>query len=61
MALPKRRISRARGHKRRSHQAISQVNVTFCAQCNAPVLPHHVCDKCGAYQGRTAVVIKEES
>ena len=61
MAVPKRRTSRSKSGKRRSHQGLDRPNVSFCTQCNAPVLPHHVCDKCGMYQGRTAVVVEQES
>jgi large subunit ribosomal protein L32 len=34
--------------------------IQYCGQCGEPVLPHHVCPKCGFYQGREVVAPKEE-
>ncbi|MCK5011871.1 MAG: 50S ribosomal protein L32, partial [Deltaproteobacteria bacterium] len=50
MALPKRRLSKARKRKRRTHDSLSQVNLTTCPQCNESKLPHHVCPHCGTYK-----------
>jgi large subunit ribosomal protein L32 len=60
MAVPKRRISRSRKGKRRSHHHITPTQVQYCANCEQPVLPHHVCPNCGHYQGREAVPMEEE-
>jgi large subunit ribosomal protein L32 len=30
----------------------------YCPRCNEPVLPHRVCETCGFYQGRDAIVIE---
>ncbi|MDA8139054.1 MAG: 50S ribosomal protein L32 [Desulfobacteraceae bacterium] len=55
MALPKRKISKSRRDKRRTHQKIEAPNLATCAECNEPILPHHACPNCGAYKGRTAI------
>lgn len=55
MALPKRRISKARGRKRRSHQGLKAPGHTYCPQCDAPRMPHRVCPNCGFYRGREVV------
>jgi large subunit ribosomal protein L32 len=60
MAVPKRRTSRSRKGKRRSHHFITPPQVQYCARCNEPVLPHRVCPNCGHYQGREVVVMEEE-
>ena len=60
MALPKRRISRARGHKRRSHDALKSPGRATCGHCNAVKLPHRVCPNCGYYRGRE-VISKENA
>ena len=60
MAVPKRRVSHSRQGMRRSHQHVKPLQVQYCPQCKQPVLPHHVCDNCGYYQGREVVAPKEE-
>ncbi|MBF0273682.1 MAG: 50S ribosomal protein L32 [Nitrospinae bacterium] len=51
MAVPKKKGSRARRDKRRSHDSITLTNFSTCPHCNEPKLPHHVCLKCGMYKG----------
>jgi large subunit ribosomal protein L32 len=51
MAVPKRRTSKARRNKRRSHHARSPVQTSDCPNCGAPRQPHRVCPNCGYYKG----------
>jgi large subunit ribosomal protein L32 len=60
MAVPKRRTSRSRKGKRRSHHFITPPQVQYCPRCNEPILPHRLCPNCGHYQGREVVVMEEE-
>lgn len=55
MAVPKRRTSRSRRDKRRSHHALAQPARSDCPQCGAPRAPHRVCGSCGFYRDRTVV------
>ncbi len=55
MALPKRRQSKARGRKRRSHYKSSPVNYSDCPQCGSTKLPHRACPNCGYYRGRPVI------
>ncbi len=55
MALPKRRQSKARGRKRRTHYKSILVSTSICAQCGATKLPHRACPECGYYRGRPVV------
>ena len=55
MAVPKRKISKARGRKRRSHNAIKPTQLADCPQCGTAVPTHVVCPNCGYYQGRTMI------
>lgn len=59
MPLPKRKHSRARGRKRRTHWTLTAPNVISCPNCKQAVLPHHICPHCGHYRGRQMIEIKE--
>ncbi|CAN2042164.1 Large ribosomal subunit protein bL32 [Candidatus Magnetomoraceae bacterium gMMP-15] len=59
MALPKRKTSKSRRDKRRTHQKTTGPDVSTCPQCGDPKLSHHICTKCGTYKGRTVIEIKE--
>ncbi|NVM57469.1 MAG: 50S ribosomal protein L32 [Desulfobacterales bacterium] len=59
MALPKRKVSKSRRGKRRSHHRARLPNMSVCPQCNEPKLPHHVCPNCGHYKGRAVIETEE--
>ncbi len=59
MAVPKRKVSRARRDKRRSQVwKLSAPALTRCRQCGELKVPHRVCPNCGYYNGK-AVIVKE--
>ncbi len=58
MALPKSKISRTRGRKRRTHYKMKQVGLVPCKNCNTPKIPHRVCPNCGYYKGRKVELTK---
>jgi large subunit ribosomal protein L32 len=58
VALPKRKHSKTRGLKRRTHWKIKKTNLAPCPQCKQPKLAHRVCLICGYYDGRQVVEIK---
>ncbi|MFH1858185.1 MAG: 50S ribosomal protein L32 [Candidatus Omnitrophota bacterium] len=60
MALPKRRHSRQRQAKRRTHDRLVGVRLTPCPQCGAPKRPHRLCRACGYYAGREVIHLKEK-
>jgi len=60
MPVPKRRTSKARKGKRRSHHALTPVQTVVCKQCGRPTLPHSVCSNCGWYRGRQVLEVEEE-
>ncbi|NQZ97369.1 MAG: 50S ribosomal protein L32 [Myxococcales bacterium] len=60
MAVPKRRTSRSKRDKRRSHDAIGVPARSTCPQCKEPKLPHRVCPNCGTYRDREVVQTEEE-
>jgi len=59
-ALPKVRISKSRGRKRRASWALNVKQHNDCPQCGAPVRPHHVCLNCGTYRGVQVLEVEEE-
>ena len=59
MAVPKRKTSKSRRDKRRTHQKTDAPAIATCAECGEAKLPHHACPNCGAYKGRTAVEVEE--
>jgi len=60
MPLPKRRHSKQRGRKRRTHWKLSEPNLVKCPHCHKPKLTHRVCPHCGYYNGKEVLVIKKK-
>jgi large subunit ribosomal protein L32 len=58
VALPKKRHSKARGRRRRTHWKINPLNLIPCPQCKQPKLPHRVCPACGYYNNRQVIEIE---
>ena len=59
MAVPKRKISRSRRDKRRTHKKLNSPALSKCSHCNQPKLPHRVCPHCGYYNNTLVSKIKE--
>ena len=55
MAVSKRKKSKSKRDKRRTHQKISAPNLANCPECGEAKLPHHACPSCGYYKGRKVV------
>jgi len=55
MAVPKRRTSKSRKRKRRTHWKLNTPNLAECPQCHELILPHRVCPDCGHYKGEEVV------
>ena len=55
MAVPKRRTSKTRKNKRRTHFKISVPDMTECPSCGEYKLSHRVCKNCGSYNGEEVV------
>jgi large subunit ribosomal protein L32 len=60
MIVPKRRTSKSRRNKRRSHHALSAPALALCPTCGEPKPPHRVCGNCGGYRGRTVIGTDED-
>lgn len=55
MPNPKRRHSKARRDKRRSHDALARPATSTCSNCGETKMPHRACGHCGYYNGRAVI------
>jgi len=55
MAVPKKKVSKSRRDMRRAHHALKPQSPLECANCGELKRPHHICAKCGYYDGREVV------
>ncbi|MEK7448891.1 MAG: 50S ribosomal protein L32 [Planctomycetota bacterium] len=55
MPNPKRKHAKSRKLTRRSHLALTGVNLSACPRCHQRKLPHRVCGNCGYYKGEPVV------
>ncbi len=55
MAHPKRKTSKQRKNKRRTHYKAVKPTVSICQNCSATVQYHRVCPECGHYKGKLAI------
>ena len=59
MAVPKRKVSKARRDKRRSTVwKLSTPALVKCSKCGELKAPHRVCKSCGTYNGREVLKIE---
>lgn len=55
MGLPTKKHTRSQRDQRRAHLKLEPKQMQKCKKCSSPVLPHHACQTCGTYQGRTVI------
>lgn len=55
MAVPKRRTSKSKKLKRRTHQKLILPNLSECSNCGEMRKNHHVCPSCGFYGGNEVI------
>lgn len=53
MAVPKRKVSKARRDKRRANWKLTAPQLVRCSECGALHMPHRICPSCGMYAGRS--------
>lgn len=58
MANPKRKHSRSRSKKRRTHQKLSSPLLIKCTHCGRLKPAHLICPFCGYYGGREIIKIE---
>ncbi len=55
MAHPKRRHSKQRTRKGRTHHKAEMPTLAMCSNCGAWHVYHTVCNECGHYRGKLAI------
>ena len=55
MAHPKRKTSKTRRDKRRTHYKATAPALGVCSNCGSTIKMHTVCNECGHYRGKLAV------
>ena len=60
MAVPKRKVSKARRDKRRGQVwKLEAPALSRCTNCGELKAPHRVCSNCGYYKGREVIFHEE--
>jgi large subunit ribosomal protein L32 len=59
MAVPKKKVSKQRKRKRRTHHKAEVPTLVSCPKCGDPKLPHRVCPSCGTYNGQQVVEVEQ--
>ena len=61
MAVPKRKVSKARRDKRRSSTwKLALPGMTKCPKCGEYVLSDRVCGSCGTYKGKEVLDVEKK-
>lgn len=55
MAVPKRKMSKARRDSRRANWKLEAPNLIECPKCHEKKMPHRLCPECGDYNGREVI------
>jgi large subunit ribosomal protein L32 len=58
--LPKRKISKGRRNRRRSHYNLKPTTLELCSNkdCKQLKMPHRVCPHCGTYNGAQVIDVQ---
>lgn len=60
MAVPARRVSKARRDKRRQNESkVAVPAIVKCKNCGDFMRAHRVCPVCGYYNGRQVITVEE--
>jgi len=55
MAHPKRKTSKTRRDKRRTHDKAEMPALGKCSNCGSTTKLHTICDECGHYRGKLVI------
>ena len=61
MAVPKKKVSKARRDKRRSNNwKLALPGMTKCPKCGEIILSHRACKACGYYGGKEVLKVEND-
>ncbi len=60
MAVPARRTSKTTKRMRRTHFKLHVSGLVTCKHCGEKIVSHRVCPKCGYYDGKQVVNVKND-
>jgi len=58
MAVPKKKVSKARRDKRRANWKLTVPGMVRCPRCQEWKMPHRVCPACGYYKDREVIKVE---
>lgn len=58
MAVPKRKVSKARRNSRRANWKLTAPNLSACPKCGELMMPHRACKACGTYKSKVVVEVE---
>lgn len=58
MAVPKKKSSKARRDKRRTHYKLKTPGMSVCPQCGEIKAPHRACPNCGTYKDQQVLDVE---
>jgi large subunit ribosomal protein L32 len=58
MAVPKRKVSKARRNSRRANWKLTAPNLSTCSKCGELVMSHRACKACGTYKNKVVLEVK---
>ncbi len=61
MSVPVKRHTKKQTGNRRSHHALKSVGTVKCEKCDAKILPHKACTKCGTYKGKKVIDVEKRT
>jgi large subunit ribosomal protein L32 len=59
MPVPKRKTSKSRRDKRRTHWKLVLRGMALCPRCQEAKFPHRICPNCGYYKDRQILEAEE--
>jgi len=60
LAVPKRKTSKSKRDKRRTHDRLKILNIVECPRCHNKKISHRVCENCGYYSENEIIVFEEK-
>ena len=60
MAVPKTKVSKAKGRSRIANWKANAPTIVECPQCHEAKVAHSVCTKCGYYDGQKKIAVASD-